>query len=108
MGFLLATTIGGLIVYHQKTLREYERMQPDYRRKLAVEAIVLDRELAQLLAKYRSLVEDSNIAGLPRVDEYEMAIAQAEVEALLRKDPLDEEFAKLEERHGKKKTKTGV
>lgn len=108
MGFLLATTIGGLIVYHQKILREYERMQPDYRRKLAREAIALDRELVHLLANHRSLVEGSNIAGLPRIDEDEMAIAQAEVEALLKGDPLDEEFAKLEERHGKKKTKTRV
>ena len=108
MGFLLVTTLGGLIVYHQKTLREYERMQPDYRRKLALEAITLDRDLADLLAQHRALVEGSSIAGLQRVDEDLLAEAQAEVEALLRGDPLDEQFAKLEERHGNTKTKTGV
>lgn len=106
MGFLLVTTLGGLIVYHQRTLREYERMQPDFQRHLALENAAFDRGIAQLLAEHRALVEGSNLEGIATVDEDLLAEARAEVEEVLRRDPLEERFDKLEGHDaGKKKKK---
>jgi len=104
MGFLLATTIGGLIVYHQKTQREYDRLQPDFKRRLALETAALDSDLAHLLAQHRALVEHSCLGDLPKVDDDLLKEANAEVEAFLKGDPLAQRFERLERENGKKKT----
>lgn len=108
MGFLLATTIGSLIVYHRRIQREYDRLQPDFRQRLALENAALDRDLSELLAQHRALIERSCTTGLKTVDEDLLEQARAEVEAFLKEDTLEEQFRKLERDHGKGKKKTGV